>query len=125
MNQYPNDKYKSFGIFCWHGCDSNPKIIELFISTQNTKEDFISIGEFELELKTGNQIYDLDYSNIKNKDMLKNIKNIRYIKILIKQNYGEGHTYINQIMLFDKNANDMNKYFLKKSIENYKNNLVI
>lgn len=52
------------------------------------------------------------------------IKNIRYIKIIIKHNYGEGHTYINQIMLFEKNAKDANKYFLQKSLENNQNNFI-
>ena len=52
------------------------------------------------------------------------IKNIRYIKIIIKHNYGEDHTYINQIMLFEKNAKDANKYFLQKSLENNQNNFI-
>ena len=46
--------YRSFCIFCWHGYDSNPKIIELLISYKYIEEnDFISLATFELELKAG------------------------------------------------------------------------
>ena len=104
LKQYPIEKYNSFGIFCWHGYNSNPKIIELLINKNNdSKEDFISLGIFELELKTGKQIFPLNYNNIKDINIIKNIKNIRYIKIIIKENYGENWTYINQIMLFENN----------------------
>ena len=114
--------YSSFCIFCWHGYDSNPKIIELLISSKYIKEnDFISLGIFELELKAGKQIFPLDYSHIEDNNQIKDVKNIKYLKLIIKENYGnDDWTYINQIMLYDKSCQEVQKQLLKESNDNNK-----
>ena len=75
-----------------------------------------------MELKSGKQIFPLNYNNIKDSNLIKNIKNIKYIKIVIKENYGGDRTYINQIMLYDKSCKEVNQFFLKESLENNKLN---
>ena len=107
LNRYPKNMYKSFGIHCWHGYNSNPKTIELLFNTNNSKDNFISLGTFNLELKAGKQIFPLDYKNIRD-----NVKSIKYLKIIIKENYGSDWTYINQIMLYDVDYQHIiNEYF--------------
>jgi len=39
-----------------------------------SKDDYISLGLFELELKTGKQIFPLNDDNIKDSNLIKNIK---------------------------------------------------
>ena len=115
--QYPDNIYKTFGIFCWHGYNSNPKVIELLINeTNDIKNEYQSLGLFNLELKSGIQTFPIKYT--KNID---NSKNIKYLKIIIKENFGEKWTYINQIMLYDKDENYINN-ILKESIISFKEN---
>jgi hypothetical protein len=107
LKRYPKNMYKSFGIHCWHGYNSNPKTIELLFNSNNSKDNFISLGTFNLELKAGKQIFPLDYKNIRD-----NVKSIKYLKIIIKENYGSDWTYINQIMLYDVDYQHIiNEYF--------------
>ena len=80
------------------------------------------MGTFKLELKTGKQIFNLDYSKIK--DIIKDVKSIKLIKIIINKNYGSDRTYINQIMLFDRNANEINQIYFKENLLNNNNNLI-
>ena len=109
--QYPLNGYQSFGLFCWHGYNTNPKLIELQISIGNNQtKEFQSLGLYELELKNGIQIIPIKYN-----DEIKNSINIKYIKIIIKENFGGEWTYINQIMLFDKDYKEINNA-LKDSI---------
>ena len=109
--QYPLNGYQSFGLFCWHGYNTNPKLIELQISIGNNQtKEFQSLGLYELELKNGIQIIPIKYN-----DEIKNSRNIKYIKIIIKENFGGEWTYINQIMLFDKDYKEINNA-LKDSI---------
>ena len=113
--QYPDNIYKTFGIFCWHGYNSNPKVIELLINeTNDIKNEYQSLGLFNLELKSGIQTFPIKYT--KNID---NCKNIKYLKIIIKENFGEKWTYINQIMLYDKDEKYINN-ILKESIISFK-----
>ena len=116
LKQYPKNMYKSFGVYCWHGYNSNPKTIELlFNNTNKSNDDFISLGTFNLELKAGKQIFPLDFSHIQDNNITDNVKNIKYIKIIIKENYGGDWTYINQIMLYDINYH----HVLKECYDNY------
>ena len=110
LKKYPSDKYNSFGINCWHGFDSNPKIIELLISDKNEKNGFHSLGIFNLELKSGKQIFPLNYENLNGSNFTNNIKNIKLLKIIIKESYGENRTYLNQIMLFENSSKEVNEY---------------
>ena len=104
LKQYPSNIYQSFGVFCWHGYNSNPKLIELKISEENNDiNDYQSLGLYKLEQKSGVQIFPIKYN--KNNE---NAQKIKYIKIIIKENYGEEWTYINQIFLYDKEYKQIN-----------------
>ena len=78
------------------------------------------MGTFNLELKSGKQIFPLNYENLNGSNFTNNIKNIKYIKIIIKESYGEDRTYINQIMLFEKSSKEVSEFLLKESLENNK-----
>ena len=125
--KYPENIYKSFGIFCWHGYNSNPKVIELLINESNDiKNEFQSLGIFNLELKSGIQIFNIKYS--KNID---NCKSIKFLKIIIKENFGEKWTYINQIMLYEEDEKYINNILkesmisVKESEESFENDIDI
>ena len=117
LKQYPSNIYQSFGIFCWHGYNSNPKLIELKINEENNDiNDYQSLGLYKLEQKSGVQIFPIKYN--KNYE---NAQKIKYIKIIIKENYGEEWTYINQIMLYDKEYKQINNA-LQNSIISFSKN---
>ena len=111
------NNYQSFGVFCWHGYNSNPKFIELQISEGNNDiKEYQSLGLYELEQKSGIQIFPIKYNRI-----MENSKNIKYIKIIIKENFGEDWTYINQIMLYEQDSSLINNA-LKDSIISFSKN---
>ena len=90
MKHYPSNIYQSFGVFCWHGYNSNPKLIELLISEKdNDIKDYQSLGIYELVQKSGVQIFPIKYNKI-----FENAQRIKYMKFIIKENYGEEWTYI-------------------------------
>ena len=82
-------------------------------------------------MRPGKQLFSLNYNNIiKNTDIKNNIK---AIKIIIRETYGGNRTYINQIMFYEQNAeqvkdlicgNELNRIYKnqKKLIEKYSNN---
>lgn len=109
--QYLENMYKTFGIFCWHGYNSNRKVIKLLVNEENDiKKEYQSIGLFNLEQKSGIQTFPIQYNKT-----IDNCKNIKYLKINIKGNFGEKWTYINQIMLYDKDVKYINN-ILKESM---------
>ena len=125
--KYPENIYKSFGIFCWHGYNSNPKVIELLINESNDiKNEYHSLGIFNLELKSGIQIFNIKYNKT-----FDNCKQIKFLKIIIKENFGEKWTYINQIMLYDEDETYINNILkasmisLKESDESFDNDIDI
>ena len=79
------------------------------------------MGIFNLELKSGKQIFPLNYENLNGSNFTNNIKNIKFLKIIIKETYGENRTYINQFMLFEKSSKEVNEFLLKESLENNNN----
>ena len=81
------------------------------------------MGTFDLEIKAGKQVFKLNYDNIEDDSLIKNIKNIRYIKLIIKKSFGEDRTYINQVKLYENDFKEVNDY-LKKSIENTRDKLI-
>ena len=81
------------------------------------------MGTFDLEIKAGKQVFPLNYDNIEDDNLINNIKNIRYIKLIIQKSFGEDRTYINQVLLYENDFKEVNNY-LKESIENATNNLI-
>ena len=97
FKEYPK-KLSAIGIYCWHAYPTNPKLVEILIS-KNNDDNYISFGNFDLCLKPGRQILQLDEENDSN---FLNTENNNYsIKILIKETYGDKRTYINNIYLYE------------------------
>jgi len=73
-------------------------LVEILIS-KNNDDNFISFGNFDLCLKPGRQLLQLDEENDSN---FLNTENNNYIiKILIKETFGDKRTYINNIYLYE------------------------
>ena len=97
FKEYPK-KLFAIGIYCWHAYPTNPKLVEILIS-KNNDDNFISFGNFDLCLKPGRQLLQLDEENDTN---FLNTENNNYtIKIIIKETYGDKRTYINNIYLYE------------------------
>ena len=97
FKEYPK-KLSAIGIYCWHAYPTNPKLVEILIS-KNNDDNFISFGNFDLCLKPGRQLLQLDEENDTN---FLNTENNNYIiKILIKETFGDKRTYINNIYLYE------------------------
>ena len=98
FKEYPK-KLKALGIYCWHAYPTNPKLVEILIS-KNNDNNFISFGNFDLCLKPGKQLLQLD-ENENNKNFLITENNNYIIKLIIKETYGDKRTYINNIYLYE------------------------
>jgi len=105
---YPKKGFNTFGIYCWHAYNTNPKLIEILISdnyiNNNNNCNFNSLGIFELEMRDGIQLFPIDY-NVLDDTSIKN--KIKAFKIIIKSTYGGNKTYINQIMFYENTAQEI------------------
>ena len=110
MIKLPNNYFKYFGLYCWHSYTTNPKIIQISFSENNNK--YYNIGEFELNMLPSPQFFPID--NIINK---RNIKKIKYLKLIIKETFGGNRTYINQVFLFDDTIEIKSNYSLNDNEE--------
>ena len=88
----------------------------LISEKDNDIKDYQSLGIYELVQKSGVQIFPIKYNKI-----FENAQIIKYMKFIIKENYGEEWTYINQIMLYDKDYKQINNA-LKNSIISFSKN---
>ena len=98
FKEYP-EKISAIGIYCWHAYPTNPKLIEIQIS-KNKGSSYISLGNFDLCLKPGRQLLQLDDDSdyILTKDMYNNDLKL---KLIIKETFGDKRTYINNLYLYD------------------------
>ena len=98
LKEFPK-KISSIGIYCWHAYPTNPKLIEVQIS-KNKGKTFLSLGNFDLCLKPGRQLLQLEDDS---EYMLsKDINNNNFIiKLIIKETFGDKRTYINNIYLYE------------------------
>ena len=97
--KYFPKKLSTIGIYCWHAYSTNPKLIEILISINNSN-NFISLGNFDLGLKPGMQLLQLDEDLLLDNDNNKLNENI-FIKIIIKETFGGKRTYINNLSLYE------------------------
>ena len=97
FKEFPK-KISSIGIYCWHAYPTNPKLIEVLISKDKGKT-YISLGNFDLCLKPGKQLLQLDDDSdyILSEDNNDNL----VIKLIIKETFGDKRTYINNIYLYE------------------------
>jgi hypothetical protein len=99
---------------------SNPKQIEFYLA--NSLNKFFLVGIFELNFQNGYQIFKIDNSNY-NIDVEGKIK---YIKIIINENFGGARTYLNQVFLLDNinyhNGRKENKFYFNENYNNNNNN---
>ena len=112
FKEFPK-KISAIGIYCWHAYPTNPKLIEIQISKNKDKKSFISLGNFDLCLKPGRQLLQLDdeLDYITTKDINNNNNNDLIIKLIIKETFGDKRTYINNIYLYE-DINMRGKKFL-------------
>ena len=108
FKEFPK-KISAIGIYCWHAYPTNPKLIEVQIS-KNKGKTFTSLGNFDLCLKPGRQLLQLedDSECIDTKDIN---SNDLIIKLIIKETFGDKRTYINNIYLYE-DLNMCGKKFL-------------
>ena len=97
--KYFPKKLSTIGIYCWHAYSTNPKLIEILISINNLN-NYISLGNFDLGLKPGMQLLQLDEDLLLDNDENKLNENI-YIKMIIKETFGGKRTYINNLSLYE------------------------
>ena len=97
--KYFPKKLSTIGIYCWHAYSTNPKLIEILISINNSN-NYISLGNFDLGLKPGMQLLQLDEDLLLDNDENKLNENI-FIKIIIKETFGGKRTYINNLSLYE------------------------
>ena len=95
---YPK-KLSAIGIYCWHAYSTNPKVIEILISN-NKNWNYLSLGDFDLELKPGLQLLHLDEDLLLDNEDNKLNDNIK-IKLIIKETFGGKRTYINNLSLYE------------------------
>ena len=109
FKEFPK-KISAIGIYCWHAYPTNPKLIEVQISKNKDKKSFISLGNFDLCLKPGRQLLqlddELDYITTKDTN-----SNDLIITLIIKETFGDKRTYINNIYLYE-DINMCGKKFL-------------
>ena len=121
LKLYPKKGFNTFGIYCWHAYNTNPKLIEILISDNYTNNNnncnFSSLGIFELEMRDGIQLFPIDY-NVLDDTSIKN--KIKAFKIIIKSTYGGNKTYINQIMFYENTAQEIK--LENSNNESFKNN---
>ena len=96
--KYFPKKISTIGIYCWHAYSTNPKLLEILLSVNSTN-NYISLGNFDLGLKPGIQLLQLDEDLLLDNDSKLN-EDI-YIKIIIKETFGGKRTYINNLSLYE------------------------
>jgi hypothetical protein len=97
---YPK-KLSAIGIYCWHAYSTNPKLIEILINTNKSINNYISLGDFDLELKPGLQLLQLDEDLLLDNEENKLNDNLS-IKLIIKETFGGKRTYINNLSLYEE-----------------------
>ena len=97
--KYFPKKFSTIGVYCWHAYSTNPKLLEILLGVNSTN-NFISLGNFDLGLKPGMQLLQLDEDLLLDNNENKLNENI-YIKIIIKETFGGKRTYINNLSLYE------------------------
>ena len=123
LKEFPK-KLSAVAIYCWHAYPTNPKLIEIQIS-KNNENKFNSLGNFELCLKPGIQLFQLDDDS----EFLINEKIQKIIlKIIIKETFNGDRTYINNVYLYENidmnyiNANNISEDNVNLGNNNNNNN---
>ena len=75
------------------------------------------MGLFELEMRDGIQLFNIDY-NVLDDEKLKN--NIKAIKLVIKSAFGGNKTYINQIMFYENTLQEIKAHETIQNINTFK-----
>ena len=119
-------KLSAIGIYCWHAYSTNPKLIEVLISTNNKNDsniNFMSLGDFDLGLKPGMQLLHLDEDLLDTK--LNDNDNIS-IKLIIKETFGGKRTYINNLSLYEEiDTNLLNLKSIQEENEDEENSSIV
>ena len=125
-------KLSAIGIYCWHAYSTNPKLIEVLISTddnndnnKNNNINFMSLGDFDLALKPGMQLLHLDEDLLDNK-LNDNYNQKIWIKLIIKETFGGKRTYINNLSLYEEiDVNALNLKSIQEENEEEENSSMV
>ncbi|KRX01509.1 Galactose-binding domain protein [Pseudocohnilembus persalinus] len=79
--------FKCIGFYFWHDYNTNPSIIEVQLSTDNST--FITWISIKLAQQTGSQFIAIDPISSR----------YTHMKLIVKETYGGAKTYINQVFL--------------------------
>ena len=94
-------------------------LISANYNSSNKNNNFTSLGFFELEMRDGLQLFNIDY-NILDDERIKN--KIKAIKLVIKNSFGGNKTYINQIMFYENTIQEIKAYDTIQSNKSIKSN---
>jgi hypothetical protein len=81
--------FNRVGFYCWHEYESNPELIEVSYSNR-PDEGWTVAGKIRLSLTSEKQYFKI-------KDIP--VTEMKFLKITLLQNFGDKHTYLNQIEL--------------------------
>ena len=90
-NNIRPDFFRVIGFKCNHNLDSNPSRIDMAISKDGIT--YYSWARFKLEKYShGWQLFDMDKMGIRYK----------FIKLIVRDTYGDCKTYLNQVCLLER-----------------------
>ncbi|CAG9326638.1 unnamed protein product [Blepharisma stoltei] len=82
--------FQCLGVFCWHAYNSNPAIIDLFVSQNN--DDYTKWATLQMEFRAGAQYFPINQLSA----------SYNYLKLVVIETYGASRTYLNQIYFFEE-----------------------
>jgi hypothetical protein len=89
LNERP-EHFTCFGWYCWQSYNSNPSLVELWVSSNmHTWEKW---GGFQGSLKGGVLYHSIPPLG----------KEYRYLKVIVRDTFGASNTYINQLFLLEE-----------------------
>ena len=91
----PPKEINCIGIYCWHAYPTNPKLLE--ISVSSNARQYNTLGNFDLCLKPGTQLLDIDPLSP---------EDVKYLRLVIKETFSGKRTYINNIFLYETMPSD-------------------
>ena len=91
----PPKEINCIGIYCWHAYPTNPKLLEISVSSNNIQ--YNTLGNYDLCLKPGTQLLDIDPLSP---------EDVKYLRLVIKETFSGKRTYINNIYLYETMPSD-------------------
>lgn len=87
----------TFGWYCWHSYKSNPSLVELWVSEDESH--WLKWGSFEGKPTNGENLFKINPLPLQ----------YTFLKLLICDTFGSSNTYINQVYLFEDLGDSISK----------------